>query len=79
MASHQNKLRKAAQALLKNQALFITSGSGMGVDSGLPYFRGTQGLWAHYPIFKKEKITFDDFVQYDFFKYNPHRYWYVYG
>ena len=35
-----NNYRKAAQAIKTADALIITSGAGMGVDSGLPDFRG---------------------------------------
>ncbi|MEO7331763.1 MAG: NAD-dependent protein deacetylase, partial [Minicystis sp.] len=38
-------LRRAASALGEADALLITAGAGMGVDSGLPDFRGTQGFW----------------------------------
>ena len=48
-------------------------------DSGLPFLRGTRGLWEHYPAFKKEKITFDDFIHVNFFRANPAKFWYVFG
>lgn len=35
----------AAEALWNCDAWIITAGAGMGVDSGLPDFRGTNGLW----------------------------------
>ena len=38
---------------MKNyDALIITAGAGMGVDSGLPDFRGNQGFWRAYPKVK---------------------------
>ena len=73
------KMRKAAQALLKNHTILVTSGSGFAADSGIPTFRGTYGLWKHYPILKQQKIFFDDLVQEKFFNENPHKFWYVYG
>ena len=33
----------AAAAICEAEAVFVTSGAGMGVDSGLPDFRGNQG------------------------------------
>jgi len=30
-------------------AVIITAGAGMGVDSGLPDFRGKEGLWKNIP------------------------------
>ena len=38
-------VRQAAQAILAAEALLITAGAGMGVDSGLPDFRGGDGFW----------------------------------
>ena len=35
-----------AKQLIENaEAILITAGAGMGVDSGLPDFRGNQGMW----------------------------------
>ncbi|MFM6905410.1 MAG: NAD-dependent deacetylase, partial [Acinetobacter tjernbergiae] len=33
----------------KADSLIISAGAGMGVDSGLPDFRGNQGMWRAYP------------------------------
>merc|ERR1719350_1386112 len=38
-------LERAAEALEKCHALVITAGAGMGVDSGMPAFRGNRSLW----------------------------------
>jgi len=38
-------IERAAKALRSCDAWVITAGAGMGVDSGLPDFRGTTGLW----------------------------------
>ncbi|MGE3550257.1 MAG: NAD-dependent deacetylase, partial [Geobacter sp.] len=35
----------AAELVRTAEALIITAGAGMGVDSGLPDFRGNQGFW----------------------------------
>ena len=51
---------KAAEAIRKSQALVITAGAGMGVDSGLPDFRGDQGFWKAYPPYERLGITFVD-------------------
>ena len=90
----ESKLRKAAQAIIKNNSLLITSGTGMAVESKvlsypdwvpadgsykIPYLRGTYGLWKHFPAMKRNLISFDEFITEDFFKDNPERFWYVYG
>lgn len=41
----------AAQYLTDAEALLIGAGAGVGIDSGLPAFRGTQGFWSVYPAY----------------------------
>ncbi|QDU31481.1 NAD-dependent protein deacetylase [Anatilimnocola aggregata] len=41
----------AAAAIRQADALLIGAGAGMGVDSGLPDFRGSEGFWKAYPPF----------------------------
>lgn len=43
-------LHLAATALRNADALLIGAGAGMGVDSGLPDFRGNDGFWQAYPM-----------------------------
>jgi len=45
----QRNLRRAAELIAKADALLITAGAGVSVDSGLPDFRGGQGFWRAYP------------------------------
>src|SRR6267378_142976 len=47
--SQDEKLEKAAGWLREADGLLITAGAGMGVDSGLPDFRGRDGFWRAYP------------------------------
>lgn len=42
----------AAAAIRRADALLIGAGAGMGVDSGLPDFRGPEGFWKAYPPFR---------------------------
>jgi hypothetical protein len=44
-------ISQAARAIQKADAVLITAGAGMGVDSGLPDFRGDEGFWKAYPPF----------------------------
>ena len=37
----------------------ITAGAGMGVDSGLPDFRGSEGFWQAYPALGRSCIAFE--------------------
>ena len=41
----ERNIRRAARLIAKADALLITAGAGMSVDSGLPDFRGGQGFW----------------------------------
>ena len=43
MAEHLKEIKKAADTIKKASALIVIAGTGMGVDSGLPDFRGPQG------------------------------------
>jgi len=49
---------EAAAALREADALLITCGAGMGVDSGLPDFRGDEGFWNAYPPYRRLGISF---------------------
>ena len=49
----ETDIQNAKEALRNADAILITAGAGMGVDSGLPDFRGNQGFWNAYPEAKK--------------------------
>lgn len=71
--------RQAAQAVREAQALLITAGAGMGVDSGLPDFRGTTGLWREYPPLRHLGLSFADMASPDWFDRDPCFAWGFYG
>lgn len=48
----------AAEAIRGAEALVIAAGAGMGVDSGLPDFRGNQGFWRAYPPYASLGLSF---------------------
>ena len=50
-------VEKFARIICNSRALLITAGAGMGVDSGLPDFRGPEGLWRAYPPLRKRNLT----------------------
>jgi NAD-dependent SIR2 family protein deacetylase len=56
--SLEDRFEKAAEAIRNAQAMIVTSGAGMGVDSGLPDFRGDQGFWNAYPMYENLGINF---------------------
>src|SRR4051812_49952198 len=49
-------LGAAADAVRNAEALLIGAGAGMGVDSGLPDFRGPEGFWQAYPPFRGRRF-----------------------
>jgi len=67
----------AAEALRSATALVIGAGAGMGVDSGLPDFRGTEGFWRAYPPFRGKR--FDEMSRPVWFQTDPHLAWGFFG
>ena len=45
----ETSYRHAAEIIARADALIIGAGAGMGIDSGLPDFRGPNGFWKAYP------------------------------
>jgi len=72
-------LQKAKRLLREADALFITAGAGMGVDSGLPDFRGVEGFWRAYPKIRKLGLRFEELANPEWFKSDPHLAWAFYG
>ena len=60
-------------------AIIITAGAGMGVDSGLPDFRGNEGFWKAYPPIAKLKYNFSQMANPALFTNNPKLAWGFYG
>ncbi|MGD8434631.1 MAG: Sir2 family NAD-dependent protein deacetylase, partial [Syntrophobacterales bacterium] len=51
----------------------------IGVDSGLPDFRGTEGFWKAYPLIAKLGISFAEMANPVWFQRNPKLAWAFYG
>src|SRR5215472_17156370 len=77
--SSNDALATAATALQKADALLITAGAGMGVDSGLPDFRGPEGFWRAYPAIAKLGLSFEEMANPGWFRRDPHLAWAFYG
>ncbi len=75
----QESLDRAAEAISQADALLITAGAGIGVDSGLPDFRGNEGFWRAYPPLKRLGISFYDMANPLWFKRDPELAWGFYG
>ncbi len=72
-------LEVAARAIGDARFLIFTSGAGMGVDSGLPDFRGTEGFWRAYPPFQKLGLRFEEVANPRWFERDPELAWGFYG
>lgn len=72
-------LDEAAAALADADGLLVAAGAGMGVDSGLPDFRGNQGFWRAYPPYQKLGVSFVDMANPQHFADDPAFAWGFYG
>lgn len=75
----EEKIRKAAELIRQADGLLIGAGAGMGVDSGLPDFRGNEGLWRAYPKLGKHRISFVEIANPNAFTDNARLAWGFYG
>lgn len=71
--------KHAAQIIKASKSILISAGAGLGVDSGLPDFRGTQGFWKAYPPFAKLGLSFADVANPKWFFQRPAQAWGFYG
>ncbi|HHQ48920.1 MAG TPA: NAD-dependent deacetylase [Acidobacteria bacterium] len=74
-----DSLERARRALAEASALLISAGAGMGVDSGLPDFRGNEGFWRAYPPFARLGLSFVDMANPSWFRRDPELAWGFYG
>jgi len=73
------RIEAAAEVIKQSEALLITAGAGMGVDSGLPDFRGNEGFWRAYPPMKRLGISFIEMANPGWFDRKPELAWGFYG
>src|SRR2546421_9243064 len=70
-------IARAAETIRAADALLIGAGAGMGVDSGLPDFRGPEGFWKAYPPFRGRQ--FADLSMPHWFRTDPALAWGFFG
>ena len=78
-AAVEASLSLVARAVGEAEALVITAGAGMGVDSGLPDFRGPEGFWNAYPAFRALGLRFEQLANPEWFFDDPALAWGFYG
>jgi len=74
-----DQIQKIKVAFQHADSLIISAGAGMGVDSGLPDFRGNHGMWQAYPELGKQRIDFTEIANPAAFRRHPHLAWGFYG
>lgn len=79
MAILESAVQKSADLIRHADGLLITAGAGMGMDSGLPDFRGAQGFWRAYPALGKARLHFEDIANPQAFHDHPRLAWGFYG
>lgn len=75
----EDTIGRAAAAIDGADALLIAAGAGMGVDSGLPDFRGDQGFWKAYPPYAQLGLRFAELANPRWFATDPRLAWGFYG
>ena len=75
----RQSIQRAAEAIAAADALLISAGAGMGVDSGLPDFRGDQSFWKAYPMVARLGLSFPDIANPSWFERDPQLAWAFYG
>jgi len=68
-----------SQWITAADSLVITAGAGMGVDSGLPDFRGSEGFWQAYPALGQAGMEFTSIANGQTFIREPMLAWGFYG
>ena len=77
--SNSNPFDRALLAIRQAQAVALHTGAGMGVDSGLPDFRGPEGFWKSYPPLRHLGLRFEEMANPSHFDRDPSLAWGFYG
>lgn len=77
--SLEGDFQRAADEINNADALIIAAGAGIGVDSGLPDFRGSGGFWKAYPALAQAGIHFFQIANPVTFRNDPQLAWGFYG
>ncbi|WP_309110384.1 Sir2 family NAD-dependent protein deacetylase [Saccharothrix sp.] len=72
-------LERAAELIASADAVLVCAGAGMGVDSGLPDFRGDHGFWQAYPPYERLGLKFVELADPVHFAEDPTLAWGFYG
>ena len=70
MSSNQELIRRAAKDLVNSKHAIALTGAGISTESGVPDFRGPDGIWTKHPEMEERA-----FHAYSLFTKNPREYW----
>ncbi|MEM7698628.1 MAG: Sir2 family NAD-dependent protein deacetylase [Verrucomicrobiota bacterium] len=79
MRPFSEAISRASEWIAEADGLLITAGAGMGVDSGLPDFRGNEGFWKAYPPYRRLGMGFMEMANPEAFATDPEFAWGFYG
>ncbi len=79
MPADRQRLSEAAKIIASAEAILVCAGAGLGVDSGLPDYRGAEGFWRAYPAAKKLGLSFEELANPRWFDLDPGLAWGFYG
>jgi NAD-dependent SIR2 family protein deacetylase len=79
MSDNDLLVEQAVRIVRDADAIIVAAGAGMGVDSGLPDFRGNGGFWKAYPALAAAGINFEAAASANRFVRDPVRAWGFYG
>jgi len=79
MTIDSTAIAAAVAAIAAADTLVVSAGAGMGVDSGLPDFRGSEGFWNAYPPYRALGLSFIDLANPRWFVEDPALAWGFYG
>lgn len=79
MPEQHAALQAAADLIEQADALVVAAGAGMGIDSGLPDFRGREGFWRTYPALRASGLDFHEIASPQAFRATPELAWGFYG
>jgi len=67
--------QNAAKIINDADALLVVAGAGMGIDSGLPDYRGPNGLWNTWHPSRTLNMRYEDLSTHELFISDPHIAW----
>lgn len=79
MTTRESLFAECARLIGQADGILIGAGAGIGVDSGLPDFRGEHGFWKAYPALGRAGIRFESIANPEAFESNPKLAWGFYG